>query len=109
MCWTAILVKKGQTFTTYADNQQGVLILVLKEECVTTDDGNSLGKFHFDGITPAPCGLPQVEVTLRERDLGRVHPGRVCTVSSSTQATIEIDSLFDGIDFSCCRKYSLRS
>jgi len=61
---TTIPTRKSETFSTAADNQPSVEIHVLQGERPMAKDNRSLGRFHLDGIMPAPRGIPQVEVTL---------------------------------------------
>jgi len=60
---TTIPTKKQETFSTAADNQTSVEIHVLQGERPMAKDNRTIGRFHLDGIPPAPRGMPQIEVT----------------------------------------------
>jgi len=59
---TTIPTRKSETFTTAADNQPTVEIHILQGERPMAKDNKTIGRFHLDGIPPAPRGVPQVEV-----------------------------------------------
>jgi molecular chaperone DnaK len=60
---TTIPTSKSQTFSTASDNQTSVEIHIVQGERAMANDNKSLGRFHLDGIPPAPRGMPQVEVS----------------------------------------------
>ncbi len=60
---TTIPIKKSETFSTAADSQTSVEIHILQGERPMANGNKSIGRFHLDGIPPAPRGIPQIEVT----------------------------------------------
>lgn len=78
---TTIPTKKSQIFSTAADNQPSVEIHVLQGERPMAQDNKTIGRFHLDGIPPAPRGLPQIEVTFDIDANGIIH------VTASDKAT----------------------
>jgi molecular chaperone DnaK len=78
---TTIPTRKSETFSTASDNQPSVEIHVMQGERPMARDNKSLGKFHLDGIMPAPRGIPQVEVTID------VDANGILSVSAKDKAT----------------------
>ena len=78
---STIPAKKSQIFSTAADSQPSVEIHVLQGERSMAVDNKSLGRFHLDGIPPAPRGTPQIEVTFD------IDANGILNVSASDKAT----------------------
>lgn len=100
---TTIPTKKGKIFSTAADNQTSVEINILQGERPMAVDNKSIGRFHLDGILPAPRGLPQIEVTfdidvdgilnVSAKDLGTGKEQSIRITGSTKLSDNEIDRM----------------
>jgi len=100
---TTIPTKKSEIFSTAADNQPSVEIHVLQGERKMAGDNKTIGKFHLDGIPPAPRGRPQVEVTfdldangilnVSAKDLGTGKEQKITITASSGLSKDEIERM----------------
>ncbi len=100
---TTIPTSRSQVFSTAADNQTSVEVHVLQGERDMARDNRTLGRFHLDGIPPAPRGMPQIEVTfdldangilnVKAQDKGTGREQSVTITASSTLNKDEVDRL----------------
>ncbi|TMF90031.1 MAG: molecular chaperone DnaK [Chloroflexi bacterium] len=100
---TTIPTSKSQIFSTASDNQPSVEVHVLQGEREMASGNKTLGKFHLDGIAPAPRGIPQIEVTfdidangilnVRAKDLGTGKEQKVTITASTTLNKDEVQRM----------------
>ncbi|MFN0008938.1 MAG: molecular chaperone DnaK [Planctomycetota bacterium] len=88
---TTIPTSKSQVFSTASDSQPSVEIHVLQGEREFARDNRTLGKFHLDGLAPAPRGMPQIEVTF-ELDANGILNVKAIDKGTQKQQTIRIES-----------------
>ena len=98
---TTIPTKKSQVFSTAADNQSAVDIVVVQGERQFAKDNKKLGEFRLDGIAPAPRGIPQIEVTfdidangivnVSAKDMGTGKEQHITITSGSNMSDADID------------------
>lgn len=102
---TTIPAKKSETYSTAADNQTSVEIHVLQGEREMAADNRTLGRFHLEGIMPAPRGVPKIEVTfdidangivhVSAKDLATGKEQKITITSSSGLSDAEIDKMVE--------------
>src|SRR5437588_8814701 len=100
---TTIPTSRSQVFSTAADNQTSVEVHIMQGEREIARDNRTLGRFHLDGIAPAPRGMPQIEVTydidangilnVKAQDKGTGREQSVTITASSTLNKEEVDRM----------------